>query len=100
MRNAMKARLSSPYLVLFATAITALAVTANILAQAPLPPVLVNPLAPTLAAPTPLGMQRGTTLELTLTGTNLVGPTQFWTSFPAKITIPTDKNNGKLANQL
>jgi hypothetical protein len=40
-------------------------------------------------------MQRGTTLELNLTGTNLAGPTKLWTSFPAKVTIPTDKNNGK-----
>jgi hypothetical protein len=40
-------------------------------------------------------MQRGTTLDLTLTGTNLAGPTQLWTSFPAKVTIPTDMNNGK-----
>jgi hypothetical protein len=43
----------------------------------------------------PLGAQRGSTIELTLTGTNLAGPTGLWTSFPAKVTIPTDKNNGK-----
>src|SRR5262249_31002060 len=60
-----------------------------------LPPVKPNPLAPTLNLPVPLGMQRGTTLDLTLTGTNLAGPTQLWTSFPAKVTIPTDQNNGK-----
>jgi hypothetical protein len=40
-------------------------------------------------------MQRGTKLEITLTGTNLAGPTGLWTSFPAKVTIPTDANNGK-----
>jgi hypothetical protein len=40
-------------------------------------------------------MQRGTTLEITLTGTNLAEPTGLWTSFPAKVTIPTDANNGK-----
>jgi hypothetical protein len=45
--------------------------------------------------PAPLGMQRGTSLELTLTGTNLADPVTLWTSFPAKITIPTDQNNGK-----
>jgi hypothetical protein len=40
-------------------------------------------------------MQRGTSMELTLNGTNLGEPTGVWTSFPAKITIPADKNNGK-----
>jgi hypothetical protein len=54
-----------------------------------------NPLAPNLAMPAPMGMQRGTSLELILTGTNLADPTALWTSFPAKVTIPTDNNNGK-----
>jgi hypothetical protein len=63
-------------------------------AQAP-PPAPANPQAPHLGPAAPLGVQRGTTLELTLTGTNLAGPTQLWTSFPAKVTIPTEKNNGK-----
>jgi hypothetical protein len=40
-------------------------------------------------------MQRGTTLDLTLTGTNLAEPTGLWTSFPAKVAIPTEGNNGK-----
>jgi hypothetical protein len=40
-------------------------------------------------------MQRGTTLDLTLTGTNLAEPTGLWTSFPATVTIPADNNNGK-----
>ncbi len=40
-------------------------------------------------------MQRGTTLDLTLTGSNLAEPTGLWTSFPAKATIPTANNNGK-----
>jgi hypothetical protein len=40
-------------------------------------------------------MQRGTKLDLVLTGTNLADPTGLWTSFPAKVTIPTDMNNGK-----
>src|SRR5262249_15127034 len=52
------------------------------------PPVPPNPQAPPLGIPVPLGMQRGTTLDLTLTGTNLAEPTRFWTSFPAKVTIP------------
>src|SRR6516162_6014124 len=63
-------------------------------AQKPPPPIPPNPLAPTLTMPFPMGMQRGTTLELVLTGTNLAGPTGFFTSFPAKITIPTDNKNG------
>ncbi|MBI1914041.1 MAG: PPC domain-containing protein [Planctomycetes bacterium] len=64
-------------------------------AQVPAPPLPANPQAPTLAPVVPLGMQRGTKLELTLTGTNLAEPTGLWTSFPAKVTIPTDANNGK-----
>jgi hypothetical protein len=59
------------------------------------PPVPPNPQAPTLKQPFPMGMQRGTTLELTLTGANLAEPTGLWTSFPAKVTIPTENNNGK-----
>lgn len=55
----------------------------------------VNPQAPVLKPATPLGMQRGTTLDLTLTGSNLAEPTGLWTSFPAKATIPTANNNGK-----
>jgi hypothetical protein len=45
--------------------------------------------------PVPLGAQRGSRLELTMTGTNLAGPTGLWTSFPARVTIPTDHDNGK-----
>jgi hypothetical protein len=63
-------------------------------AQKPPAPV-VNPQAPALKPAVPLGMQRGTTLELTLTGNNLAEPTGVWTSFPAKASIPNDGNNGK-----
>ncbi len=59
------------------------------------PPVKPNPQAPNLNLAVPLGMQRGSTLELTLTGSNLAEPTALWTSFPARVTFPTDKNNGK-----
>jgi hypothetical protein len=45
--------------------------------------------------PVPLGVQRGVPLDLTLTGTNLAEPTGLWIGFPGKVTIPTDKNNGK-----
>jgi hypothetical protein len=58
------------------------------------PPAPAPPQAPTLAPVVPLGMQRGTALEVTLTGTNLAEPTGVWTSFPAKVSIPTDANNG------
>ncbi len=63
--------------------------------QAQKPPSAVNPQAPVLNPAVPLGMQRGTTLDLTLTGSNLAEPTGLWTSFPAKVTIPTAGNNGK-----
>jgi hypothetical protein len=59
------------------------------------PAVPPNPQAPTLKPVVPLGMQRGTTLDLTLTGTNLADPVGLWTSFPAKVTIPREANNGK-----
>jgi len=66
-------------------------------AQNPLqaPAIKPDPQAPVLAALAPDGVQRGTTFELVLTGTNLSRPTTLATSFPAKITIPTDANNGK-----
>jgi hypothetical protein len=59
------------------------------------PTPAVNPQAPVLQPAVPLGMQRGTTLDLTLTGSNLAEPTGLWTSFPAKVTIPTEGTNGK-----
>ena len=68
--------------------------------QKPPPPVLPNPLAPVLKPIFPLGIQRGTTLDITLTGTGLADPTGLWTSFPAKVTIPTEGNNGKDATKL
>jgi hypothetical protein len=62
--------------------------------QKPPPPVPPNPQAPVLNMPAPMGVQRGTTMELTLTGANLAGPSGLFTGFPAKITIPTDNKNG------
>jgi hypothetical protein len=59
--------------------------------QKPPPP---NPNAPNLAMPFPMGVQRGTTLDLSLTGGNLANPTGFWAGFPAKVTIPTEDKNG------
>src|SRR5262245_55650709 len=62
--------------------------------QKPPPPTPPNPQAPVLNPVMPAGIQRGTTLELQLTGTNLAGPTGLYTSFPAKVTIPTEDKNG------
>ncbi len=63
--------------------------------QKPPPPVPPNPQAPVLNLHSPLGMERGTALNLTLQGTNLAGPTGLWTSFPAEISIPTEDKNGQ-----
>jgi hypothetical protein len=60
------------------------------------PPALApDPKAPVLGPVAPLGIQRGTSLDLTLTGSNLAGPTGLLLSFPATVVIPTDANNGK-----
>src|SRR5262249_9974319 len=82
--------LARSFLALLALALAA----APAPAQQP-PPVPPNPLAPVLKPIAPLAMQRGTTLDVTLTGADLADPTGVWTSFPAKVTIPTEGNNGK-----
>src|SRR5262249_48366654 len=66
-------------------------------AQPPAPP---NPQAPTIGPVAPLGVSRGSSIDLTLTGTNLTEPTGVWTSFPAKVSIPTEGNNGKMPTSL
>ena len=63
-------------------------------------PIVVSPQAPTINPVAPYGMQRGSTLEVIFTGTNLQDPLSVWTSFPAKVTVPTDNNNGKDAVKL
>lgn len=83
-----------PTLALLAIAVVA-GRNGSVTAQSKAAPVVVAPQNPTLNVPFPLGVQRGQTLELTLTGTNLADPTALWTSFPAKVTFPTDMNNGK-----
>jgi hypothetical protein len=88
-----------PTLALFAIAVVACR-DGSVTAQPKAAPVAVAPQSPTLNDPFPLGVQRGQTLELTLTGTNLADPTALWTSFPAKVTFPTDMNNGKDAAKL
>ncbi len=65
--------------------------------QKPPPP---NPNAPNLNMLQPLGIQRGSTLDLVLSGGNLANPTGFWASFPGKITIPTEDKNGTEAAKL
>jgi hypothetical protein len=84
----------------FAVLLTLAALAPAARAQQP-PPPPPNPAAPALNPVVPLGMQRGTGLELTLTGTNLADPIALWTSIPgAKTTIPTDANNGKEPGKL
>jgi hypothetical protein len=68
-----------------------------VLAQAPVPG---DQQAPLLGPVVPLGAERGSALDLTLTGTNLAGPIDLWTSFPAKVSIPTDNKNGTDNNRL
>src|SRR5438105_4210286 len=63
--------------------------------QKPPPPAAASAQSPVLAMPVPLGMQRGTTFDLILTGTNLAGPTGLATGFPAKVTIPGEDKNGQ-----
>jgi hypothetical protein len=58
-------------------------------------PLAPDPAAPVLNPVAPLGVQRGTKIDLTLTGNNLAGPTGLLLSFPARVTIPTEANNGK-----
>ncbi|MCS7046802.1 MAG: hypothetical protein NZO58_10635, partial [Gemmataceae bacterium] len=59
--------------------------------QKPPPP---NPNAPNLAPPFPLGMQRGTTSDVVLTGTNLANPKGVWAGFPGTAVITKEDKNG------
>ena len=83
-----------PILALFAFIVLACQ-DGVVTAQPKAAPVAVAPQSPTINVPFPLGVQRGQTLELTLTGSNLNDPTAFWSSFPVKATFPADMNNGK-----
>lgn len=64
-------------------------------AQPPASILPANPQAPTLNLPQPLGVQRGTSVELTLTGSNLNEPVALHAGFPMTATFPTDANNTK-----
>src|SRR5271170_2913751 len=51
---------------------------------------------PNIAMPMPMGAQRGTTMELVLTGANLGEPVGLQTSIPGlKATFREDNDNGK-----
>jgi hypothetical protein len=79
-------------------ALALLAAASRAVAQPP--PPKPNPAAPVLKPVAPYGAQRGTAIDLTLTGQNLADPTGLWTDFPCKVTIPPDNNNGKDAAKL
>jgi hypothetical protein len=91
----MHARLSHPFIIIA----VALLAAGPIGAQPP-PPPKPNPAAPVLKPVAPYGVQRGTAIDLTLTGTNMADPTGLWIDLPAKVTIPPDNNNGKDAAKL
>jgi len=54
---------------------------------------VVPPTFPTLTTPATLGAKPGSTVELTLTGTNLLDATSVWTSFPCLATIAADQKD-------
>jgi hypothetical protein len=87
-------------LLALAAVIVVMARDGSVTAQPKAAPVAVAPQSPTLNVAFPLGVQRGQSIELTLTGTNLADPTALWTSFPAKTSFPTDMNNGKEPSKL
>ena len=55
-------------------------------------PIVSSSQAPVLSLITPAGVQRGSHVELMLTGVNLTDPVGLWTSFPAKVIFPIDQN--------
>src|SRR5262245_13822636 len=59
-----------------------------------------SPQAPVLTTPASLGMKRGGSTELTLTGTNLADALNVLLSCPGTVTIPTDNKNGTDATKL
>ena len=58
----------------------------------PKPPV-IPPTFPTLTTPATLGAKPGSTVELTLAGTNLLDATSVWTSFSCRATIAADQKD-------
>src|SRR5262249_15631866 len=85
----------------FTAALACSVLLASASAQPPVASILpLSPQAPTLNLPQPFGVQPGASVELTLTGTNLADPIALLTSFPVKVSFPTDANNGKDAAKL
>jgi len=83
-----------PFLVLCSMLAGSVLFTPQSGAQKGQPPV--GPQAPNVAMPMPMGMQRGGSFELVLTGANLAEPVALMTSIPGlKATFPEDNNNGK-----
>jgi hypothetical protein len=61
----------------------------------------VHAQAPTLSVLNPSGGQRGGTVDVTVSGANLVGAHAIWTNLPATASIPADlPNNGKDAGRV
>ena len=58
----------------------------------PKPPIIPATF-PTLTTPATLGTKPGSTVELTLTGTNLLDATSVWTSFLCQTTIAADQKD-------
>lgn len=57
--------------------------------------------APTVTATVPQAAAPGQTVDLKIRGTNLAGPTQFWTSFPVEAQLPGDiAGNGTNAGEV
>src|SRR5207248_3294012 len=94
MRAAMKCCRSLCRVALVLVPLSLLVLEGQLDAQKQAPPLPPNPQAPVLNAVAPTGVQRGTTVEVILTGTNLSNPTGAYASFPAKLTIPDDDKNG------
>lgn len=67
---------------------------ATLVAQPPASIVPLAPQSPTIQVPQPLGARPGQTVEVVLTGTNLIEPIAVL-GLPAKFSFPTDGNNGK-----
>lgn len=64
-------------------------------AQPPATILPASPQAPTLNQLQPLGVQAGSSIEVTLAGANLNDPLALLSSFPFKATFPTDAKNTK-----
>lgn len=58
------------------------------------PPPPTNPQGPTINPLSPLGVQRGKSVDLILTGTQLANPTGVSFGLGAKVVIPTEDKNG------